>query len=278
MTVDLEHLLDHSANRRRAALAAVPGLTMRDGHRGVYKTQGVEALVTTESDPWLRVSAPAPAPETLAQAAEINACLPGNVHFCRERGKLTLAADTQFDGEAHLPQTFLEIGAGMVKAHGLSAKEQSAVETEAVEAKLVQQALDALGWDESQIVKHESESTWELRPRLRGKPRPVRAELDGAALRLSRTVAPRVPDEARESVALEALRLNAQVRFARYCLTGGGLVVEARLHAGLLGPEWLTTAALAVAVAANHAAALKLLIEDDTTRRWHGRVFALSAE
>jgi hypothetical protein len=258
----------------------VRGLDGFDGYRGRLKCGRAVADVRIEPGDWIRVhlalgSFPLPPRDALAAGA----VLPGNVRFAFRGGAACLVGDSRLDGMAHLPASLGEIrralsrrgrgsllprqssggagstrsGAGRAGAARFEACRSGAGRAEAgLDAGKVQEILEDLPFGEDAVVR--LEGGWELRPRLGEEPQPIRATIEAGGFRLSRAF-PWDPPEgpAAEAVALEALRINDEIRFARLALDGGGLVAEATLHAGILDAPWVALAARAVCHAYRHA-------------------------
>ncbi len=272
------------ASRGKAAksvLAGLPGVRIPAGREGVLQAGNAEARIVEEDD-WLYVVASIKKPPDPAEAMRRNGELPGNQRFARQKQGVRLIADTQVDGAAHLPDTFAEFRAGLGSvASGRAAKwkrpspvaeEPPAAEEPPVEGDTVDALLSQLGWGDDRVVRLANE--WELRPRHGGRPFPVRLEVAAGNLRIHQTVLT-VDRPSRPAVADAALRLNGQVRFARYVLADDRLVAESLLHAGLWHPRWIAEAANAVAVACRHARPLELLTRGEEVRMWYCRLFRL---
>jgi hypothetical protein len=256
------------------ALDAVDGLDGFDGFRGSLKCDRSLASVRLESGDWIRVSLPLDSPLLPPlEALAANARLPGNVRFALSGGAQCLVGDSRLDGMGHLPESLGEIRSALCRRGRVPDPEASAPTPDtaldtakALELK-VQKTLEALPFGEDGVVR--LETGWELRPRLGGETLPVRATIDGAGLRLRRAFAwdpPEAPMRGRDTraaaVAREALRINHEIRLSRISLDEGGgggleglgaLLVETRLHSGLLDAEWIATAARALCHAYRHA-------------------------
>ena len=262
----LNDLLRNRDKPRQATMFNGTGVEMIDSHAGRLRSRGIEAEVRLEPGDWIRVSSPLNDPPQAIEAMQINHTLPGSLRFAQTNGALELTADTQLDGQAHLVGTFKELKGGLAWPKKGRAGKQDSIEEDRIEA-----VLQKLGWDLDRIVRLDHD--WELRPRIHGEPIPVRLQPAGSHVRLYRVVLANLKPESRQTVAEEALRLNGQLRFARYAYVEEQLVAEVFLHAGIIDPRWIAAAAHAVAIAGRHASRLRLLIENEQLRRWYGRVF-----
>ena len=135
----------------------------------------------------------------------------------------------------------------------------------------IEAAIARLNWDEDRLAKRDE--GWEFRVRTRGEVQAVGRRSQPASRSPFLRSDPGRGAGNREVLAGAALQLNAELRLARYAPAGDELVAEARLHAGILGPQWLAATARAVAVAARHARRLRLLAECPHVREWYERIF-----
>lgn len=255
---------DPARGARRFA-RSVAGLDGFDGFQGRLKCGRALAIMRIESGDWIRVHlhlGPPPLPPLEALAA--GALLPGNVRFAFSGGASYLVGDSRLDGMDHLPASLGEIRRalsrkGRVPSSGRGSPSGPGPhwtgpvwDGPAIDEGKVQAILDDLPFGEGAVVR--LEDGWELRPRLGGEPQPLRATIDGGGLRLHRALPWDRPEgPAAEAVALEALRINGDLRLARLALGDDGLVVETRLHAGLLDAQWVAFATRAVCHAYRHA-------------------------
>lgn len=244
-------------------LANLKDVHFTGGYKGVLTLGEAVAELRLGVDGDIDIRADAKMSPSAVDALQSMGQLPGNLRYIRDQAGMALLADTQIDGEAHLPETFLSIRSGMIRElQGDTAADPDPLQPP-VERETVQEALAGLPWDDDGVV--EQEDRWELRPRLRGDAVPVRMTIDPEGLRLSRVVLHEMPaagTPAELAVADQAVRINARLRLARLAVSDGRLVAETRLGPWLIQPGWLATTACAVAVAARYAAPfLRLLAE-----------------
>ncbi len=192
-----------------------------------------------------------------------------------------LLADMRPNGELDLSNALAELGRGVEYALRRATTTIDPVAWEEVDGRgpldetALQAGLDQVGWETDAIVRHEW--GWELRPKLQGQPVPVRLELTPKGLRLNTVLVGAVPSAARGATALQSLRENASLRGARLARLGDELVAEMCLSANALGPQSLASAAVAVAVAKTHTAAvLQTLAQEPDLARWYAALFASS--
>ena len=244
-------------------LANLKDVHFTGGYKGILTLGEAVAELRLGVDGDIDIRADAKMSPSAVDALQSMGQLPGNLRYIRDQAGMALLADTQIDGEAHLPETFLSIRSGMIRElQGDTAADPDPLQPP-VERETVQEALAGLPWDDDGVV--EQEDRWELRPRLRGDAVPVRMTIDPEGLRLSRVVLHEMPaagTPAALAVADQAVRINARLRLARLAVSDGRLVAETRLGPWLIQPGWLATTACAVAVAARYAAPfLRLLAE-----------------
>ena len=250
----------HDAGR---ALAKIAGVNFAGGHRGTVALGKAVARLTLGVNGGIRIRADAVLPSSPVDALGATSQFPGNLRYTRDRWGGALVADTQVDGEAHLPHTFGSIREAMMCALQRKVHTEHVPSPGAVDREVLQVALAGLSWAGDGVV--EQEEGWELRPRLRGKVVPVAMTIEPEGLRLARTVLHQLPEAGTAealAVADQAVQINARLRHARLAVSNGRLVAEARLDPRLIQSGWLETTACAVAVAARHATTpLRLLAE-----------------
>ncbi|MGA2034641.1 MAG: YbjN domain-containing protein [Thermoguttaceae bacterium] len=267
----LERLLARDGKIGQPSLNGQLGVTMLDGYEGRLSAADLEARVTIELEDWVHVAAGVTRPPEAIDALRRNYALPGNLRFARTAGGVRLLADTQLDGFAHLAATFAELKTGLVRAVGGPEKASKQRPDAAPPDGALAAALARLGWDEERLLKRDD--GWELRVRSDGRWHSV-VVVPGKEGDLHCYVPILTVNAAdAETLAVVALQLNNQLRFARYALADDELLAESRLHGGLFSPNWIQTAARAVAVAASHARRLRLLAECPEVRAWCERVF-----
>jgi hypothetical protein len=266
----LERLLGANGKAGQSPLSGKLGVKMLDGHEGRWSTGGLEARVFIEPDDWIHVEGAVTRPPEPIQALRRGHTLPGNVRFAITASTTSLFADTRLDGFAHLPATFAELKAGLARAVTNRESAPKRVGDAGALAKALETVLTQLGWDEERLRKRDD--GWELRVRTEGRWHAVTVAAAEGDVRCCIPLFTVNPAHA-EPLAMAALQLNAQVRFARYALDGEELLAESRLHAGLLSAQWVQSTARAVAVAASHGRRLRLLAECDEVRQWYTRVF-----
>ncbi len=265
-------LLDRGGKSSKSDLDGKLGVEMFDAYTGRLAAAGMDVRLRVEHDDLLHLAIPVDESVEPAEAMARNDALPGNLRFARVFQATWLLADTQVDGAAHLGATFREFKQGLASALGRETHADETAPATAAKAN-IEAALARLNWDEDRLAKRDE--GWEFRIRTRGEVQSVgavagkRADLHFFVPILA------VEHGNRQVLAGAALQLNAEVRLARYALAGDELVAEARLHAGILGPEWLAATARAVAVAARHARRLRLLAECPHVREWYERIFPL---
>jgi len=232
-------------DRLRWLVEKIPGMVPTTSHRWQWSFQGYVAEVNVEPGDTIRILLDVPNPPQQNVALTVNRDLPGNLRFAQRARRFALLADTQLDGEMHLPRSFDAVKSGLLLA---LAGRQCEKSPQPLAAEDVQSAIDACQWPEDQVVQ--LENAWEFRPRLHGDATPVQVAVDGDQLRLFRTVVSNFGSAIeQEAVADQALRFNDQLRHARLAVAGDALVAEARLHGEQLTPTWLEAASRAVAVA-----------------------------
>lgn len=258
------------------ALGKVRGVTLTGPYDALLTVGSQAARVQLEANDAIRVSLPTAPPSPAMSALEAIHNLPGNTRFALNGQDGRLFADTQLNGELHMPETVRHIRSGMLTALGTRKKTRATPITR----DQVQDALERLPWGGQSVV--EKEDGWELRPRIESEPTPVQMTLEPANLRLYRVVLRSLPGsehKATRAVVDQALRFNAQLRHARLAACDGQLVAEARLHGGLVHPVWLATAAFAVAVASRHVqATLQILAEQPEVAELYTVMFCSDGE
>lgn len=260
---------DAAGDRIRKLLRQSAEISLDDGHQGEWAIAGNTATVRIEPGDRVEVWLPLPQPPPFAEALRANRGLPGNLRHATDVGRVGLLADTQLDGESHLPGTLMRIGAGLRRGLGISAEplaDDSPPDPEEWKA-----ALADSGLEEDGLL--EGDGGWELRCRAGGDAVVLLAAVEGDELRISREILT-VPQETAAVVAHQALQFNRRLRYARLSLDRDILVAETRLHAGLLSPRWLTMALDAVAVAAHHAfLPLCLLAQQHEVAEYYRKLF-----
>ena len=260
------------------ALSKLEGVYFTGGHKGVMTLGETDAELVLEPDGSIRIRAAASLLRPL-EALRITHGLPGNLRHTRDGAGGALVADTQIDGVTHLPHTFRALRHAMLRSLHAPAPD-AVISAPAIEPQAVQRALTRLPWAEDGVV--EQERGWELRPRLRGDPVPVRMSIEADGLRLSRLVLHELPAPGTANglaVAEYALRLNGSLRHARLAIGDDGLAAEARLGAQLVHPDSLAMTACAVAAAARHAAVpLRLLAGQAAVAESYIRMFGSNGE
>jgi hypothetical protein len=293
------------------ALSKLDGVYFTGGHKGVMTLGETDAELVLEPDGSIRIRAAAPLltapalntlplntlplntpplntpPLTRAgsprlqplEMLRITHGLPGNLRYVRDGAGGALVADTQIDGITHLPHTFRSLRDAILRSLHVPAAD-AAISAAAIERQVVEQALTKLPWAEDGVV--EQEDGWELRPRLRGDPVPVRMTVEADGLRLSRIVLYELPAPGTAgamAIAEYALRLNGSLRHARLAISDDRLAAEARLDSQLVHPDWLAMTACAVAAAARHAATpLRLLAGQRAVAERYIRMFCSNGE
>ena len=239
--------------RLRDELAAVPGLKLRQGHRGVYEYGGTKIHAFFEGADSIALRVPLPAPPAPAEALAAASSLVGNLRFARVEHRVALVADTLLDGVAHLSETLAEVA---LSAKGvLDGDSRVGSDGAEVSVERVDEAVAGLGWPEDAVVRQEE--GWELRPRLQlhrnTAALPVRLTRERSGLRVHRVLLRSRPDESERpagpALAELALQLNGRIRLARLAVHGRSLVAEARLRDELVTPAWLGETVRAVAAA-----------------------------
>ena len=262
------------------ALGKADGVLYFGGHKGIVPLGDDAAELDVGVDGSLRIRAGAALSATPLDALLATNRLPGNLRYARDRQGEALVADTQIDGVTHLPQTLQVLRGAMLRTLQSKADAAPDAAPDAVDHGAVREALAGLPWAGDGVV--EQDDGWELRPRLRGDAVPVRMMIEPGGLWLGRVVLHQLPGAdtaACRAVADQAVRINACLRHARLAVAGGRLVAEARLEAWLVQPDWLATAAWAVAVAARHAATpLRLLAEQPAVADTYIMMFCSTVE
>jgi hypothetical protein len=265
----IDDLIDGSVAPLRRHLDEVPGMEAVAWHKWQWKTDEFAAEVAIEPGSAIRLSHEVATPPATFAALETNARLPGNLRYATCQHGSILTADTQLDGEAHLLTTFDRLRKGL----RVALERESPLVDDVLAAADIRAAIAACRWPEGNIV--ELDTAWEFPVRLRGDATPVRAAIDGAELRMYRTVVTGVREgRNRDATSAQALRFNNHLRHARLAALGGDIVAESRLHAEQLTPTWLETAAWAVAVACRHTEAiLNILAENDNVAADYAAAF-----
>ncbi len=275
-------LVPTSKQRRDAgqALAKVAGVNFAGGHRGTVRLGKADAQLTLGANGGISIRTDIALPSSLVTALGATSQFPGNLRYTKNRLGGALVADTQVDGEAHLPHTFGSIRQAMMHALQRKAHAKHVPSAHAVDREVLQVALAELPWAEDGVV--EQEDGWELRPRLRGKVVPVTMTIEPEGLRLSRTVLQQMPEAGTaeaQAAADQAVRINARLRYARLAVSSGQLVAEARLDSRLIQSGWIESTACAVAVAARHATTpLRLLAEQPAIANTYITTFCSAGE
>ncbi len=262
------------------ALGKVDGVLYFGGHQGLISLDDETADLLVDVDGSIRVRADVTLPARLVEVLRATHRMPGNLRFARDRRGGALVADTRIDGAAHLPQTLERLRGAMTRT--LHSGADAAVDLAAgpIEYDAVREALAGVSWAGDGVV--EQDDGWELRPRLRGDAVPVRMMIQPEGVRFHRVVLHQLPGNETASlaaVAEQTLRINACLRHARLAVAEGQLVAEAILDPWVIQPDWLATAAYAVAVAARHATTtLRLLVEQSAVVETYIMVFCSTGE
>ncbi|MBI4881884.1 MAG: hypothetical protein HY812_19825 [Planctomycetes bacterium] len=260
-----------------ALFAGLPGVSMKNGHEGTLAGGGLEAKLLVEQGDVVSLKAVAAHCLSPLAALRINRVLPGNLRFARSPDGLVLLADTHLDGSVHLAATFRETLLGLERARAplrRPLREPGCVLEPGHVARLAAGLRDpALG--EAPLPLEDG--SFELRPRLAGAVVPLTLRLERSGVRVQRSVVRATNGkESALAVAMQALRLNAEVREARLAAQGGEVVAETRLHCGQIEAAWLVRAAQAVAAAWNHAqATLRILAQQDEVSALFRAMFCL---
>jgi hypothetical protein len=235
----------HHLNGLGSVLDNVPGLKPESGNKWRWATVQHSAQVVAEPDGAIRVSLDVTEPPPATVAAEINSRLPSNLRFAARASRSLLLADTLVDGHAHLPITLEKLIAGITVAVG---GDPATCPAEPLAPEQVSAAMKDADWLDETVI--ELADGWEFRPRVRGCAIPVNASIDKTELRVFRPVVTELGASVSfDSLCAQALRFNGQLKHARLAMSNGTLFAEARLHSEQLTPQWLETAAWAVAVA-----------------------------
>ncbi len=262
------------------ALGKVDGVMYFGGHQGMISLGDDAGELDVGVDGSIRLRADVALPARPLEVLRATHQMPGNLRYARDRQGGTLLADTRIDGAAHLPQTLGVLRSAMLRT--LNSRPDAAAEFgwDPVEHGAVREALAGLPWAGDGVV--ERDDGWELRPRLRGDAVPVRMRIEPGGLRLKRVVLGQLPGgqtAASAAVADQTVRINACLRHARLAVADGQLIAETRLEPWLIQPDWLATAASAVAVAARHAATtLRLLAEQPAVADTYIMMFCSTVE
>ncbi len=235
---------------------------MQDGHEGTLSSGGLRGIVRFEPGDHISVTARAPLLSDHAAALRQTHDLPGNLRFAHGQDGTVLLADTLRDGSLHLEGTFRQILRGFEElgrcAHGAGGAQAPALDAPAVPPRFEgQDAAELRG-----LLLRRDDGVFELRPALGQEVVPVELRLDAAGARLERCVL-RAPEECLDVIALQALRLNAELCEARLALRDSEVLAETRLHPGQLRASWLLRAAQAVAAAFGHARATLCFLAED---------------
>ena len=262
------------------ALGKVDGVMYFGGHQGMVSLDDDAAELRVGVDGSIRLRADVALSARPLEVLRATHQMPGNRRFARDRQGGALVADTRIDGATHLPQTLGSLRSAMLRTLHSRADAAAEVAPDPVEHGAVREALAGLPWAGEGVV--EQDDGWELRPRLRGDAVPVRMMIEPSGLWFGRVVLHQLPaadTSACGAVADQAVRINACLRHARLAVADGRLVAEARLDAWLIQPDWLATAARAVAVAARHAATtLRLLAEQPAVADTYIMMFCSTGE
>jgi hypothetical protein len=265
-------------------------MAMLDAYRGTMEVRDRRAEVRFEPRQWIRIAILADDPPVPDDALRINHWLPGNLRYAGSGRHLTLVADTQLDGIAHLPASLAEIRLGLSDAIGGGGRPelQSADDTRPASApgeparRRLEAELNRLPFGAQCLVRRDSPdgiAAWEIRPRIEGAAVPVLLDHTADGVRLYRALVAKVSPGRRPAVVDQALRLNVQLRLCRLAWCGDELVAEALLHAGLTDACWLGSTAQAVAVASTRAMdVLDVLSQhEEVAASWYTAVFCNQA-
>jgi hypothetical protein len=271
----IDEIATHLLGRRpkvRDALSKAAGVRWDEAHRGHFDVAGRAACVTLDSADWIGLRMPL---EQISDVAclELTHALPGNLRVTAKGKALELEADIFLDGQAHLPQSISEVVSGMSQATGQPQSEAMPPATD----EMLASAIERLEWSAEPAVK--LDAGYELRPRVAGAPVPVRLSIDGGAVLAEQVVLGHWPNPpACDAVALEALRLNGELRMARLAIRRAQVVCQMRLHGGLVQPRWLAMVAQAVAVCGHRCQGpLKLLAGQAQVAKCYWAMFGSTA-
>jgi hypothetical protein len=247
------------ASQVRAVLAAA-GVKLTGPSTGRMMHGDLAADVLLEQDDLIRITAPAP---QVGEAREmLERCVPaaGNVRFSAPiSAGPCLIADTRVDGVAHLPGSLRRIGASFAQVlGGPLASESDTSEVPPLRERL-RAAVAEAGWSGEGAV--DTQEGHELHVTQGGARTTVQVTAGPGSVVVRRTLLDELPaGDAGRATAHQALACNAQLRGCRLAVTGGALVVEARLCADQIVGEWLAFTVRAVAAAAQHAGPVLALL------------------
>jgi hypothetical protein len=251
-----------------AALAKVRGLVMDTPFSGSLRFGNRKASLRLETEDNLHVAWQLRSPMTPDVCPlSVNHLLAGNARIAIGRRGPLILADTQVNGQAHLPSTLAHIQASLRCAADVTSGKQPAPPTAgrstSISAAQLETLVAELGWEQDAVVR--LADGWDLRPRLHHDVVPVSMAPLGTGLRLSRVVltnAPEQPGDRRSAVLDHAVRTNARLRGARLAMCDGNIVAETCLHTDQLHGKWLRDAVYAVATAAHVARpGLRILVD-----------------
>lgn len=266
-------------HRLHDVLARLPGVALGSGHEGRLGDQRDGIALRVESDEsvqiWHEIDRSMLAEEALAICGQ----LPGSLRIAHLQQRCILTAEIPTQSESQLLDSLAEIRQGVDDVRSASPCRDE--QREPIGDDVVEKALAESNLSKDDVVR--CEWGWELQVRMMGDVVGVRLTTGGRGLRLHRKLLDgaaldgAVGEFSRCAAALQALRLNAQLRFARLAIDGSALVVESRLHRRLAEGKFITHAARAVAVAHQHAGpSIEILAREGEVAKRFVELFGIS--
>jgi hypothetical protein len=222
---------------------------------------------------WVRMAIHG-SPASPPGAMRANAYLPTNLRYSGPRHQTRLIADgwvepELFDASIH------EFRNGV---RGAGPRTRPWTPPDSGESESLKGLVQAIAASDADLDVVPRPPGWELGARIRGRRVAVRVTPEPGGIRLYRSVLDASRFEAgscvETSVCDVSLRLNRRIRFSRFALHGGGLVVEARLSGPLIDEPRIVESTHAIAVVSQEfGPVFDLLSRYPDVARCYARIF-----